>query len=65
MTENKKILIFYKGYKIEYDFGSQEYSCEDLGIFKIYKLYEIKDKIDKMEKENNKSKIIQSIDREI
>ena len=62
-TENKKILIFYKEYKIEYDFGSQKYSCEDLGIFEINDLYEITDEIDKIEK--NKSKIMQSMDREI
>ena len=62
-TENKKILIFYKEYKIEYDLGSQQYSCEDLVIFEINDLYEITDEIDKIEK--NKSKIIQSMDREI
>lgn len=62
-TESRKILILYKGYEIEYTLDSQEYSCEELGIFKIYDLYEITDEIDKIEK--NKSKIIQSMDREI
>ena len=63
--KNRKALILYKGYEIEYDFDNGEFSCEYFGNFKTYSLYEITDKIDEIEKENNKSKIIQSMDREI
>lgn len=63
--KNRKALILYKGYEIEYDFDNGEFSCEYFGNFKTYSLYEIKDKIDEIEKEKNKSKIIQSMDREI
>jgi|GEM_PF-1214186 hypothetical protein len=64
--KNRKALILYKGYEIEYDFDNGEFSCEYFGNFKTYYLYEITDKIDEeIEKKNNKSKIIQSKDREI
>lgn len=63
--KNRKALILYKGYEIEYDFDNGEFSCEYFGNFKTYVLYEITDKIDEIEKENNKSKIFQSMDREI
>lgn len=64
--KNRKALILYKGYEIEYDFDNGEFSCEYFGNFKTYSLYEITDKIDEeIEKKNNKSKIIQSKDREI
>jgi hypothetical protein len=63
--KNRKALILYKGYEIEYDFDNGEFSCEYFGNFKTYVLYEIIDKIDEIEKENNKSKIFQSMDREI
>lgn len=63
--KNRKALILYKGYEIEYDFDNGEFSCEYFGNFKTYSLYEITDKIDEIEKENNKSKIMQPMDREI
>lgn len=63
--KNRKALILYKGYEIEYDFDNGEFFCEYFGNFKTYVLYEITDKIDEIEKENNKSKIFQSMDREI
>ena len=64
--KNRKALILYKVYEIEYDFDNGEFSCEYFGNFKTYYLYEITDKIDEeIEKKNNKSKIIQSKDREI
>ena len=72
--ENRKILILYKGYEIEYDFDNGEFSCKSFRDLKTPFLYEITDEIDEkideeideeIEKKNNKSKIIQSMDREI
>lgn len=63
--KDNKLFISYKGYEIEYDFVSQKYFCKDLGMSEIDDLYTIISKIDEIKKENNKSKIIQSMDREI
>ncbi len=42
----KKIFILYKGYEIEYDLGSQKYSCKSVKIFETSNLYKITSKID-------------------